>query len=193
MNSKCGEESYKIMIEKISPPVTNDYKVLIIGGTTDGATNFFTGVDLTSIKGRPFLIKSMSFVPKFLANSGGLKELQIFDETGGGQNFDIVSPQTANPGLRVITSNIDFNGVGINFKINGKRLDFILGLANFVPFDSRFEKMNIYFNEALQDMDFFATGLIYSNVTTGATSFYFLQVIFELLINPSNSVLLRLH
>ena len=164
------------------------YKILIVSGLTDGATDFFNGVNIKSFQGHALLIKSMRFIPRFSGASVKNKEIQYLDETLAGNNYDLISPNGAgNP--RIITSNVEFSGVDFKFHINNTRLQIVEGVTFLLPFDSSFDNMNLYYDGKVSTMKLTAQADIFTDVTNNIIDTFTLQVIFECIIDPSDNYL----
>lgn len=174
------------MKSEASKPI-NNFRCLIVGGNTTGGVDFFTGVNLQSIIGRTMLIRNIEFIPRYVAGSTQQNQIQYLDETGGGNNMDLVSPvdPVATHHNRIITPNVECLGLIFNFSVNGSRVQIIEGADYLLNFDKEFKNVNLYFPEAIQSMSLFATENIITDVTLGTLGAYFLQVNFDIIISPT--------
>lgn len=168
------------------------YRLLIALGETNGTTNFFAGMDLTSLIGRSLLIRNIKFIPRFLAGVIQHKEIQFLDETGAGNNMDLVSPNDVLSTPRIITANVEFRGIHLDFRINGQQIQIVDGATYYLNFDNEFKDINLYFPDKLNNLYLTAQEQIYTDVSTGALTNYLLQVNFDIIIEPSKELLTRL-
>ena len=173
----------------IYPPLEKvpwmNYKIVVVGGTTDGLTDLFSNVDFQSsgIAGHSLLIKSMQFVPRFGGNVENVKQVQYQGEAAG-NDYYLISPNLAVGGnSRVITANVDIAGLNIKFLVNGGEVPIIVGPQGLI-FDAAFDNMNLFFPQRIQTLEMYADGFITEDVTTGDLSRYYLEVIFEFILDP---------
>ena len=163
----------------------NNYRLLILANTTDGATDFFNGVNYDSLIGRSILIRNIEFIPRVESNHNQSPEIQFLDETGGGNNMDLVSPNSVNPGARIVTANVEFDGIKLDFRYNGAPIQIVEGVTNYLNFDKEFKDINLYFPERLQNFYLTAEELIYTDVTAGTTGRYILQINMDIIVSPT--------
>lgn len=178
------------------PPVFpfNQYRLLIAAGETDGVTDFFAGIDLTSLLNRNILIRNIKFIPRFIqGDRPQLKEQQFLDETGAGNNYDLVSPNAFGVGLRtrIVTANVEYKGIKLDFRYNGIAIQLVDGMDHFLNFDYEFKNVNLYLQK-LQSFYLTADELIYIDVVAPISGTYLLQVNFDLIIEPSKQYLQNL-
>lgn len=157
------------------------FRRLIVSGETTGLIDFFGGVDLTSIIGRSILIKNIEFIPRYISINN--KELFFKDETGAGNDYTLFGGAVG--GVRIVSANVEFVGMDLNFAINGQKIQLVEGATHFLPFDTVFKDINLYFPSKVQTMSMFIQENILRDVKLGGIGTYTQQVNLDIAIEPS--------